>query len=412
MAEFILKDQYGKEKVFDHDKIFVRGTDGELVQFTQGAGVSPDVSYVTFMSYDGLTEYGKKPVAIGDDCADPIARGIFSTPTRESDVQYNYTFYGWATTPNGAADSNWNKAITEDKTVYANFASAVRYYTITYYDSDGTTVLKTESLAYGAMPNYVAEKDGVGFGGWTPELATVTGNASYTAVWVEKITFANASWADIARISETGKASEHFTIGETKVIDFAASDGTAYQATLQIADFAHDPLASDETVMAGMTIDCKMVYDKKTLWASQNHDGQVPGDSYWSLDDHLAEVKTKLPSELQAVIKVVKKNTRITAASDKFITFNAELFPYSLSELGTTGDEWGTPYPVFGGIISNKIATRIDTGEPVMYWLRDFLKNNSWVVKPRRIGTDGSVITTNISNMATEYHYVRFGFCI
>ncbi len=43
MAEFILKDQYGKEQVFDHDKIFVMGTDGELVQFTQGAGDAPAV---------------------------------------------------------------------------------------------------------------------------------------------------------------------------------------------------------------------------------------------------------------------------------------------------------------------------------------------------------------------------------
>ena len=104
-----------------------------IYQKTSG-GSSADVRYVTFMSYDGLIEYGKKAVAVGDDCADPIARGVFSTPTRESDVQYNYTFYGWATAPNGGADANALKAVTEDKTVYANFTQAVRSYTITYYD--------------------------------------------------------------------------------------------------------------------------------------------------------------------------------------------------------------------------------------------------------------------------------------
>ena len=64
MAEFILKDQYGKEKVFDQDKIFVCGTDGELVQFTEGTGDIPAVlqdktitengTYTSDSGYDGL----------------------------------------------------------------------------------------------------------------------------------------------------------------------------------------------------------------------------------------------------------------------------------------------------------------------------------------------------------------------
>ena len=40
MAGFILKDWYGKEQVFNQDKIFVRDENGELVQFTQGTGES------------------------------------------------------------------------------------------------------------------------------------------------------------------------------------------------------------------------------------------------------------------------------------------------------------------------------------------------------------------------------------
>lgn len=82
---------------------------------------SDDVRYVTFMSYDGLVEYGKKAVAVGDDCADPIARGIFATPTKESDVTYDYRFVNWASEVDGEVDNTWNKAILEDKTVYAVF---------------------------------------------------------------------------------------------------------------------------------------------------------------------------------------------------------------------------------------------------------------------------------------------------
>lgn len=40
MAEFILKDWYGKNCTFDDDKIFVQDANGELVEFTQGKGES------------------------------------------------------------------------------------------------------------------------------------------------------------------------------------------------------------------------------------------------------------------------------------------------------------------------------------------------------------------------------------
>ena len=36
MAKFILKDWYGNNCDFDHDKIFVQDANGELVPFTQG----------------------------------------------------------------------------------------------------------------------------------------------------------------------------------------------------------------------------------------------------------------------------------------------------------------------------------------------------------------------------------------
>lgn len=140
-----------------------------------GGGSSEDVCYVTFMNEDGTVELGKKAVITGDDCADPIDRGLFSVPTKESTAQYSYTFYGWATTPNGAADSNALKAVEEDRTVYANFAAAVRYYTVRFYDDD--TLLTSRQAAYGSSVEYVPDdKEGYSFVGWVPAPMNITGD--------------------------------------------------------------------------------------------------------------------------------------------------------------------------------------------------------------------------------------------
>lgn len=157
----------------------------EIAGITTGGGSSEDVRYVTFMNGDVVLY--KKPVAVGDDCVDVLTKGLIETPTKESTAQYDYTYYGWGASDNGAADSTILQNITEDKTVYAVFTATVRYYTITYYDSDGTTVLNTESLPYGSTPSYTPTKDGAVFDGWSTEITAVTGDASYIATWMEII---------------------------------------------------------------------------------------------------------------------------------------------------------------------------------------------------------------------------------
>ena len=241
-----------KEKTGKTDKLKSGQLAAELDNITGGG--SADVRYVTFMSHDGTKEEGKKAVATGDDCVDPFLKGIYpDVPARESTAQYDFTWIGWATEPNGPLDENALKNVTEDRVVYAVYASVLRYYTITYYDEDGTTVLKTESLAYGATPAYTPDKSGFGFEGWTPALTTVVGDANYTANWVTAITFANASWEDIVRIAESGEAQNYFALGDTKTLSFTAPDGSTMSKTIQIVGFDMDPLA-DGTGYANMSI--------------------------------------------------------------------------------------------------------------------------------------------------------------
>jgi len=260
------------------------------------------IRYVTFMNHDGTVEYGRKSVLAGENCVDPVTAGHMDTPTRESDAQYTYTFSGgWATEPNGGIDANALKAVTEDRTVYANFVAAVRYYTITFYDSDGSTVLTTKSVAYGSVPSYTPTKEGdYSFGGWIPELTDVTGAASYTAVWEEKPNFTTSSWAKIKEICDAGTASEYFAVGDKRPVTLNYSDGTSETINFTIVDMNHH--YSDfygETKIPLTIMFDNIVAITPTALSSSQIGNPYAGDLLQAV---LANILSALPEDLQAVI--------------------------------------------------------------------------------------------------------------
>ncbi len=126
---------------------------------------------ITWKNEDGTTlqtievEYGKTPSYTGD------------TPTKAATAQYTYTFAGW---------DPEIVTVTGNKTYTATFDSTVNKYTITWVDEDGTSVLATAEVEYGTVPTYPQAnptKDGYTFGGWTPSMVAVTGEATYTATF-------------------------------------------------------------------------------------------------------------------------------------------------------------------------------------------------------------------------------------
>lgn len=150
---------------------------GSLIEKANSGGGSSDlVKYVTFMSWDGSTELFKMPVLSGDDCKDPITHGDITSPTRESDVQYHYTYSGWCTYKGGSADTSALKKVTADKTVYASYTTSPVYYTVSFFD--GNTLVKTEEIAYGESSSYIYTKDGYTFVSWNPTPTNITGDLS------------------------------------------------------------------------------------------------------------------------------------------------------------------------------------------------------------------------------------------
>lgn len=412
---------------FDNTQMFsTEATDSHTVGIWQesesGGGDCADIRYVTFMNDDGTVELGKKAVAVGDDCADPIARGVFSTPTKPSTAQYNYTFSGgWATTPGGGKDSNALKAVNENKTVYANFIAAVRYYTITYYDSDGTTVLKTESLAYGTTPSYTPTKQNYAFTGWTPVLVSVTGNASYTASWTSVITFNNATWTQIAEISASGKAQETFALGDTKTLTLTKDDGTTINVRVKIAAFNWDYRPNGKG-KAPITVVCDQVI------TGINFKNRTANFYKWSTDFvrtalNSGLVYNMLPSELRSYIKTVTKETAAGLDSNNPApgvagpteTTSDMVWLLSAEEVGLTSqhvsnENYAPTYPIFKNNTS-RILKRVGT-----------TTNNEWYLRSghHEYGSNIAAVTTSgtlskggfISSSNATVNPLVFGFCI
>lgn len=387
-----------------------------------GGGSSTDVRYVTFMNDDGTVELGKKAVAVGDDCADPIARGIFGTPTKESTAQYTYTFSGgWATTPGGGKDSNALKAVTEDRTVYANFISAVRYYTITFYDSDGTTVLKTSSLAYGATPSYNPTKGDYIFTGWSPALSVVTGNASYTASWIESVDFATASWETIAARSADGSASKLWKVGDTKNITYTDSTGTVRTNPVKIVAFNHDETKDGAKVGITLILSGSQWSDKlndKSVTYEDMSGYYAGGWSNCNMRTILNRtVFNSLDSGLRSAIKEVKKvsdySVKKTASDTDYIrqitTYDKIWIP-SLGELGLSYGSGLTKVGNDGPKYPNIDPKSFDISINWNYWTRTG-NGASWSSNVVSImKTSSSAKPGNVT--AISPNYVIFGFCI
>ena len=103
-------------------------------------------------------------------------------PTKAATAQYTYAFKGW---DDGTVDG----ATTTYRPL---FSETVNEYTVGFVNDDGTE-LQVGKLAYGETPKYEGEAPSkaataqytYSFKGWTPEIAAVTGDATYKATYTE-----------------------------------------------------------------------------------------------------------------------------------------------------------------------------------------------------------------------------------
>ena len=359
-----------------------------------GGGSSADVRYVTFRSHDGSVEYGTKPVAMGDDCADPLERGLFDPPVRQTDAQYSYTFVGWTATPGNGADENALSTVTENRVLYAVFSAAVRSYTITYYDGD--TMLKTQSLAYGATPSYAPAKLGYTFTGWVPTPVPVTEDASYSAQWIEKMDFEALSWEQIAEYAQSGEASLTFDLGATKTFNLV---GAGTPVTARIIGFQQDDLA-DGTGKAGITLMLEGFWNAYgALHGGANYMQKSTAWPNMEMRSALrARAAAQLPGELLAVMKTVIKKT-YDPVNTAMLQSEDTVFLPSRDELDDLAGFMGYPdegpfYPYYADNASRVITYN---GVAVPWWTRT--KANASNGTMRIVKADGSFSTADQANL-------------
>lgn len=130
---------------------------------------------VTFENYDGTVvdsqqvEYGKVPTAP-------------ASPAKPADVQYTYTFAGWDVNGDGAVDT---LEVVKGAVKYvAVYTSTVNEYTVKFVDHDGTS-LKEQVVKYGSAATAPASpvRTGYTFANWDVKFDNIVGDTTVTAVY-------------------------------------------------------------------------------------------------------------------------------------------------------------------------------------------------------------------------------------
>ena len=202
----------------------------------------------------------------------------------------------------------------------------------------------------------------------------------------------STDWGSISSISESGNASKIWNIGDKKTV---AIDGVNYQ--IQIIGFDHDTKTSGGK--AGITF--QLVNCLNNTYQMNSSDTNAGGWTSCAMrTSTMATLFTKLPSELQNVIKAVDKLTSAGQNSDTINTTSDKLFllcaeeVYGAAYYAKPGE--GSWYAYYKAGNSN--------GSGSKWWERSPSSANSFAV----VWSDGRAA----ARLANESNGVSFAFCV
>jgi hypothetical protein len=140
---------------------------------------------ITWLNYDGteIKSYTYDPTTGEPEEVEysvtygTQAEYLGSSPTRPADIDYTYSFAGWAPALG---------KVTSDVTYTATYEKQQRKYTIIFTEEGGKEI-ERQFLIHNAQPVCENTPTRTGFTlQWEPEVAAVTGDATYRATWLEE----------------------------------------------------------------------------------------------------------------------------------------------------------------------------------------------------------------------------------
>lgn len=162
-------------------------------------------------------------------------------------------------------------------------------------------------------------------------------------------TLEETSWADIARVSALGTASDYWAVGDTKTFDL--SNGETMQVA--IADFNHDN-KTDGTGKAGITfVTTHRWYQNNRMHSSATTTANIGWDKCEMRLTRMPAFLALFPNDLQGVIKTVNKPTAMGYGQQTIVNSEDKLWLLSEKEWnGSTTFSYaneGVHYPYFTG---------------------------------------------------------------
>ena len=165
-----------------------------------------------------MDEAGENVLSVENRVFEGTAADEAPEVTKDSDIQYDYTFDCWVDAEGNAVDLT---NVTGDLTVYPSFKATLREYKVIFVDHDGAT-LKEETVKYGedaTAPEASREEDQwytYSFNNWyvgdeVASLESISGDITVTAVY--DATFKNP-YIDLNLSQYYGAAVEYMLVND------------------------------------------------------------------------------------------------------------------------------------------------------------------------------------------------------